>query len=182
LKSRFVLLSISFPIRSEAADLKADPGKIFHARLEALLKDYLSRWRPVLLRNLGDRVKFDVVFTNEKFGPGADACYTLFPGFWGPNQGSSFVGRTFQKAIGCSERAARTAMSKAMDTDALPQFGVSEVALAQNEHHSVHVRQQTYRRGSRNTVNEMQGHVLGWNAASAVPAAGKVQKKPAAKK
>lgn len=70
---------------------------MLHAKVAACYKEYLSKHRPVLLRNLGARAREDVTFTAKRFGPGAESCFTLFPGWWTQDSSHTFVARTFKK-------------------------------------------------------------------------------------
>jgi hypothetical protein len=150
-------------VRQQPKDLGEDPGKILHPKVEMSFKDYLKRWRPILLRNLGPRAKYDVTFTDEKHGENASKCLTLFPGFWNDNQAATFVRRTFRPVLGCSERRVRKALAKVMDKHHGREWGVGEVAIHQQFHHSRDIHEKSYMRGLRNDVNEWQAWLLGWD-------------------
>ena len=41
------------------------------------------------------------------------------------------------------------------------QWGVDPVAVTQQFHHTKEIQESAYKQGLRNTVNEMQAHILG---------------------
>ncbi|CAJ1443034.1 unnamed protein product, partial [Effrenium voratum] len=146
--------------RQSPADL--DPGKILHTKVQEALNAFLKRWRPILIKHLGPRAKYNVTFTDEKFGEGAGVCFCLFPGYWEDNQAHTCVQHTFQKVLGCSERAVRKALGNELPDWKAARWGVDMTAIHQNFHHSAEVHAKAYGRGKRNQVNPLQAHVLKW--------------------
>ena len=148
--------------RQNPADRAEEPGKIMHPKLVSLYKEYLKRHRPILMKNLGERAKFDLTFTEEKHGPGAGKCMTLFPGYWDLTQTHRFVSKSFQKVLVYSERGVRNALGVAMSINVARDWGIPKEAVYQQFHHSEQVHGECYLRGLRNQVNELQAHLLGW--------------------
>ncbi|CAJ1444363.1 unnamed protein product, partial [Effrenium voratum] len=149
--------------RTLEADLREDLGKFLHEKLGKALTEYLKRHRPVLMKSLGPRAKHNVTFTDELHGEGASSCLTLFPGYWPKEQSRTFVQHTFNKVLGCSERVVRKAVSKAITRPLLQEYGVDDVALWQNLHHSREVHERDYARGQRNKLNVLQGKLFRWD-------------------
>lgn len=90
-----------------------DPGKILRTPVLTLYKEYIKRWRPVILRSAGDQAVHDRTFS-EADGPGCSAMFTLFPGFFADGRHGAFLRQTFKRVLGVGEREVRKCWSKAI--------------------------------------------------------------------
>jgi hypothetical protein len=121
--------------RHSTASQVADAGKRLHPKLQALYEQYLAKHRPVLMKSLGHRAKWDRVFTDDKDGPGASRCFTLFPGYWDKHQTTTFTARFFMKVLGHRERAVRKVLSGTYNTH-IHDWNLEKTAISQNLSHS----------------------------------------------
>lgn len=138
-----------------------DVGKKLHANVASLYWDYLRRHRPVLLRNLGTKARYDITFRDEAHGPGASNCMTLFPGYWHDSQVSAFTQKLIQPVAGTTERVIRQEISKELSRHA-KEWGVHKESVHQTLHHSEKVHNEAYLTGIRNDANELQAWLLHW--------------------
>jgi hypothetical protein len=136
-------------------------GKKLHANVASLYWDYLRRHRPVLLRNLGTKARYDITFRDEAHGPGASNCMTLFPGYWHDSQVSAFTQKLIQPVAGTTERVIRQEISKELSRHA-KEWGVHKESVHQTLHHSEKVHNEAYLTGIRNDANELQAWLLHW--------------------
>ena len=139
-------------------------GKILWPNLENLYQDYLQRHRPVLVRNLGVKARYDLTFSAEAH---LERCFTLFPGLWDDSQKSAFHAKLILPVLGCGERATRIALSKALSpanaAEGRTSRGIHPASIHQTLHHSAKIHDEVYLRGSCNAANCLQADVLGWS-------------------
>ncbi|CAE8615210.1 unnamed protein product, partial [Polarella glacialis] len=133
--------------RQDQSERSEDPGKFLHPKVERLYKEYLLKWRPVLMDNLGARAKHDVTYNDIEHGLNAGKCTTLFPGFWPDGQHQAFVRGTFLKAMGCGERKVRKAWSKQIGENECWDWEVNLDAAYQHFHRSREIHETVYRQG-----------------------------------
>jgi hypothetical protein len=150
------------------ADLKEEPGKILHPKVRGLLDEYLTKWRDVLVRNLGKRSQYEPRFNDTEHGTGAEQCFTLFPGYWPDNQSKTFTDENLVKVLDAKERVIRKALGVSFTDDLIQKWGVDEVAVYQQFHHSGRIHKENYLRGRRNEVNGLQSFILKWGPMEAV--------------
>ena len=138
-----------------------DTGKILHSKVLSLYQDFLRRHRPVLMKNLGEKSRHHITFSDELHGAGASACFALFPGFWDDSQVSAFTQKLIVPVCGATERPVRRELSKNLSRNA-KEWGIHKAAIHQSLHHSEEVHNQAYLAGMRNDVNELQAWLLSW--------------------
>ena len=124
---------------------------MLHAKARSIYENYMIKYRPVLLRNLGPLARWEPEFKDEVHGEGASRCKTLFPGFWPPSRSCAFTAMYVQ-VLGAKERKVRKLMIKQFTPERLLEFNVDPVAVAQQFHHSMVVENKNYKNGLRNTV------------------------------